>query len=87
VLAAEHLLGFGGVDLRLEGVDRLLEIGADVLTALRPFEQDAEVVGFLGQAVAQLDVFGEAALPLQGFLRLGLVVPEIRRGDLSFELG
>ena len=87
MLTAEHLLGFGGVDLRFERVDRLGEIGADVFTALRPFEQDAEVVGLLGKAVAQLDVFRDAALPQQGLLRVGLVVPEIGRGDFAFELG
>jgi hypothetical protein len=87
VLAAQHLLGFGGVHLRLEGVERAPEIGGDVLAALRPFEQDADVVDFAGEAVAQLEVFRQAALPLQRLLRLGLVVPETGRGDFLFELG
>jgi hypothetical protein len=86
VLAAEHLLGLRRVDLRLERVDRLLEIGADVFAALRPFEQHAEIVGLFGKAVAQLDVLGEAALPQQRLLRFGLVVPEIGGGDFAFEL-
>jgi hypothetical protein len=86
VLAAEHLLGFRGVDLRFERIDRPLEVRADILAALRPFEQHAEVVGLLRQAVAELAVLRQAALPLQGLLRFGLVVPEIRRGDFSFEL-
>jgi len=34
----------------------------------------------------QLEVLGETALALEGLLRLGLVVPEIRRRDLLFEL-
>jgi hypothetical protein len=86
VLAAEHLLGFGGVHLRVERVERAPEIGDHVLAALRPFEQDADVVNLAGKAVAQLEVLGEAALPLQRLLRLGLVVPEIWRGDSLFEL-
>jgi hypothetical protein len=50
VLAAEHLLRFDGVDLRFERVERLRQIRGDVLTALRPFEQDADVVDLLAQA-------------------------------------
>ena len=86
VLAAEHLLDFGGLDLRLERVERALQVGGHVLALLRPFEQHADVVDLLGEAVAELDVFGEPALALQRLLRVGLVVPEVRRGDLQFEL-
>ncbi len=44
VLAAEHLLDLGRLDFGLERVERLEEIGADVLALARPFEQHAEVV-------------------------------------------
>jgi len=54
---------------------------------LRPLEQDADVIDLLGEAIAELEVFGEPPLALQGLLRFGLVVPEGRRGDLPFELG
>jgi hypothetical protein len=86
VLAGQHLLGLGGVHLRLECVEGLLQVGADIFAALRPFEQDADVVDLLGKAVAQLEVFGEPALSLQRLLCLGLVVPERGSGDLLFEL-
>jgi hypothetical protein len=86
VFAAQHLLGFRGVDLLLERVERVLQVGGDILAALGPFEQDADVVELPGQAVAQLEIFGEPALALQRFLRLGLVVPEVRRRDFLFEL-
>jgi hypothetical protein len=33
-----------------------------------------------------LQILGEAALPLEGLLRFGLVVPEIGGGDAAFEL-
>jgi hypothetical protein len=87
MLAAQHLLRFDGVDLLLERVECLRQIGSDVFPAVRPFEQDAEVVDFFGEAVALLEIFGETALPLQGLLGFGLVVPESGSGDLAFELG
>jgi hypothetical protein len=84
VLAAEHFLGFSRVYLILERVKGLAEIRRDVFSALRPLEQDADVVDLLGEAVAELDVFGKPPLPLQRFLGFGLVVPEIGRGDFLF---
>jgi hypothetical protein len=53
---------------------------------MAPFEQHADVVDFLAEAIALLEIFGEAALPLEGLLRVGLVVPEIGGGDPAFEL-
>jgi hypothetical protein len=84
MLAPEHFLGFGGVHLFFERIERLGQVGGDVLPALRPFEQHANVVDLLREAVAKLDVFSEAALTLQRFLRLGLVIPEGGSGDLLF---
>jgi hypothetical protein len=84
VLTAQHLLGVRGVDLVLERVEGVGEIGGNVFSPLCPLEQHPDVVDLLRQAVAELDVFGEAALPLQCLLRFGLVVPEIRSGDLLF---
>ena len=51
---------------------------------LFPKDQDADVVDLLGEAVAELDVFGQPPLALEGFLGLGLVVPEVGRRDLLF---
>ena len=87
MLAAKHLLGFSGVDLRGERVEGALEVPADIFPAARPFEQHAKVVELRGEAVAQLEIFREAALALERLLRFGLVVPECRCGDLAFELG
>jgi len=86
VLAAEHFLGLDCVDLQFERVERALQVAEDLLARLRPFQQHADVVDFLGEAIALLDVFGKAALALQRLLRLGLVVPEGLRPDLPFEL-
>jgi len=87
VFAAQHLLGFRGVHLRLEHVKSVRELRQDVFAAARPFEQDAEVVDLPGEAVAEFEVLGEPPLSLERFLRLGLVVPEVGRRDLLFELG
>ena len=86
MLAAKHLLGLGGFDLLFERLERAFEVSRDVLAALRPFKQDTEVVNLLGEVVPQLEVFSEAPLTLQCLLGLRLVVPEIRGGDLLFEL-
>jgi hypothetical protein len=86
VLAAEHLLGFDGVDLRFERIERARQVAADILAAARPFEQDPNVVDLLAEAVALLEIFGKAPLALEGLLGVGLVVPEIRGGNAAFEL-
>jgi hypothetical protein len=86
MLASQHLLGFGGLHLGGERIERAREIRGDVLSALGPLNQDAEIVDFLGEAVAQLEVFSKTTLALQGLLGLGLVVPEFWSGDLLFEL-
>jgi hypothetical protein len=86
VLAAEHLPGFDGIDLRVERIERFRQIGGDLLAAPRPFEQDADVVDLRGEAVALLEIVGETALPLEGLLCVGLVVPESGGGDPAFEL-
>jgi hypothetical protein len=87
VFAAEHLLGLGGVYLFFEPIEGLRQVCNDIFTALRPFEKDADVVDLLVQAVAKLDIFGKATLPLQRLLCLDLVVPETRRGNFLFQLG
>jgi len=86
VLAAEHLLGLGRRDLFAHRIESPRQVGQYVFAAACPLEQHANVVGLLGEAGAELDVLGEAPLSLQCFLRLGLVVPEVGRSDLLFEL-
>ena len=60
MLAAEHFLGFDGIDLRLERIEGLRQIGRDVFPTLGPFEQDTDVVDLFAKAVALLEIFGEA---------------------------
>jgi hypothetical protein len=86
VFTAKHLLGLGRVDLLRQCVQCLGEIRDHVFAAAGPFEEDGDVVDLFGEAVAQLEVLGEPSLPLKRLLRLGLVVPEVGRGDLPFEL-
>jgi hypothetical protein len=54
---------------------------------MRPLEQHADVVDLFRNTVAKLEVFREPTLALARLLRLRLVVPEIGRRDLPFELG
>ena len=86
VLAAKHLLGFGGIELLFERVQRRLEVGGDVFASAGPFEQDTDIVDTFVEAVAQLEILRQPALPLQSLLRFRLVVPEVRGGDFCFEL-
>jgi hypothetical protein len=86
VLAAEHLLGFGGVNLFFERIERLGQVVGDALAVLCPLQQHSEVVELLRETVAQLEVLGEPPLALQGLLCLGLVVPEVGRRDFLLEL-
>jgi hypothetical protein len=87
VFTAEHLLGFGRVDLGFQRVQCLDKIRRHVFPTLRPFEQHTDVVDLLGKAVAKFQILGEPALALQRLLRFGLVVPERGGGDFQFELG
>ena len=87
VLAAEHLLGLGRVDFLLELVEAALEVGADVLPRIRPFDQHAEVVGAPPERLPQRLVFLQAPAALHHLLRFGLVAPEIRFADALLDAG
>jgi hypothetical protein len=87
VLAREHLLGLGSVDLGFEFGEAALEVGGHVFAALGPFEEHAQVGGAARERVTQFDVFAQTASALQSLLRLGLVFPEIGFGDAGFEDG
>jgi len=81
VLAAEHLARLGKLDVALEVVQALEEIGFDRLARLGPLDEDAEVVGATGQRLGERQLVFDAASALQQLLRLGLVLPEVRLGN------
>ena len=87
VLAREHFLGLGGVDFGLEFAQAAFEIGGHVFPAFGPFDEHAQIGAAARERITQLDVFAQAAAALQGFLRLGLVLPEVGGGDAGFENG
>jgi hypothetical protein len=87
VLAAEHLLGFAGVDFRGELVQPLGEIGEHVLAGLDPLGQYGQVVGAALQGLAERDVPFDRLAALQRLLRRRLVFPEIGVGGLLLYLG
>jgi hypothetical protein len=79
VLAAEHLLDFATLDEAGELLDAGSQIGGDILALAGPVEQHTKVVCLGSERRDQLDLFFDAAAALKDFLRLDLVVPEIRR--------
>jgi hypothetical protein len=81
VLAAEHLLGFAGVDLGRQLVDAPGEIFEDGLAGFDPLDQDGEVVGAALEGVAEGQILFEASAALQQLLGGCLVLPEVRVGD------
>jgi hypothetical protein len=85
VLAAEHLLDLGGLDLLVERVERLGELGVDRLPRVGPFEQDGEVVAPLLERGEQIAILLEPSATLQDLLRLGLILPEVGCGGARFE--
>jgi hypothetical protein len=87
VLPAEHLLDLGRFDFGFEGFERALQIGDDVLAALRPFEQHGQIVEFAGQRIAELDFVAQPAAPSENLLCVGLVLPEVGSGDPLFDGG
>jgi hypothetical protein len=78
VLAAEHLLDLGGLDLGLEIIEAAREVGGHVLAGLGPFDENGEVLGLLPERGGERDFLFETPTALEYLLRLGLVLPEIR---------
>ncbi len=84
MLAAQHLLRLSRFDLLVERIEGASQVSQHVFPTARPFQQHANVVGLRGQAGAELDVLRQTALAQQRLLCVGLVVPEVGRGDLLF---
>jgi hypothetical protein len=84
VFAAEHLLRLAGVDPGAQIVERAREVLLDGLPCLGPLDEHGKVVGTLLQLAREIAILFEAAAALQDLLRAGLVLPEVRRGDLRF---
>ena len=87
MLAAEHLLDFGGLHLYGKVIQRPIQVRVDILPLLRPFDEHREVVTPLSQRFDQREVILQPPPTLQDALRYGLILPEIRGGRLSFDLG
>jgi hypothetical protein len=85
VLAAEHLLDFGRLDLAAQRVEALRELARHVLAGPGPFDEHRQVVRPALQRRDERALVIEAAAALEGFLRLRLVLPEIRFGDPGFQ--
>jgi hypothetical protein len=77
VLAAEHLLDLAGLNLLIEDIERLRELGVDRLARLGPFDQHRQIVTLFPEREHQRPVLFEATPALQHPLRFGLVFPEV----------
>jgi len=77
VLAAQHLLGFAGVDQRGQVVQCAPEVVGNRLPRLAPLDEDGEIVEPLAQRFAETAVLLEAPAALQELLRRRLVLPEV----------
>jgi hypothetical protein len=87
VLASEHLLGFTGLDLLIERVEPLFELGVHVLTGLDPLGEHAQILALLAQRKNEVAVLLDASPALQDLLCFGLVSPEIGRGSFGLDSG
>jgi hypothetical protein len=85
VLAAQHLLGFAGVDLDGQLVERPPEVVGHRLPRLDPFGEDGKIFDTPAERVAQFTVVLEPASPLQQLLCGRLILPEVRGGDALFD--
>jgi hypothetical protein len=85
-LAGEHRPGFTGLHVLRVGVEAAIEIGRDVFPVARPADQHAEVVALAAERFGERAVVLEAAAPLEDLLRGRLVLPEVRAGELAFEI-
>jgi len=86
VLATEHFLDFAALDQAGELLDARRQLAGHILTLAGPVDEHTQIVRFRLERGNQLDFFLDTAAALQGFLRLDLVVPELRRGRARFYL-
>jgi hypothetical protein len=87
MLAAEHLLDFGGLDLLIERLDRLSEFSVHGFAGFGPFDQNGQVVALLPERHQEIPVLFEPPAALQDFLRFSLIFPEVWRGGARLQAG
>ena len=78
-------IGGHHLDLGLEGIECLLQVRNHVLARLRPLDEDDQVVDPTAERVLEVHVLAHPLPPAERRLGFGLVVPEIRRGDMRLE--
>jgi len=86
VLAGEHDLQLALVERLLERLDRLPQVGADVLPFPGQLGAHLGVLQALLELAERVDFRNEAGACLEGRLGAGGVVPEVRVGDLLLYL-
>jgi hypothetical protein len=86
VLASENASRFGGVESLIEAIETRGNLGGDILAALGPFDQHAEIVLLFCQGIDQVDFVLKPLSSLEGSLGFRLIIPEFRLGDALLEL-
>jgi hypothetical protein len=85
VLAAQHLAGFGLLDVRLEFVEAFQQLAIDGFPGLRPLDQDAEIVGAALQRLTAGQLLVQTAAALEQLLCFRGILPEVRMRDASLD--
>src|SRR6185312_5415127 len=84
-LAAQHLAGFGLLDVRLEFVEAFQELAIDGFARFRPLDEDAEIVGAALQRLTAGQLLVQTAAALEQLLCVRGILPEVRMRDASLD--
>src|SRR5262249_23785147 len=87
VLATEHFLDFGSLHFLVERVERLSELGINLLASFGPFNEHGQIVALLSQRFDQIAILFKTPATLQDSLGLGLIFPEVWRSGARFQSG
>jgi hypothetical protein len=86
-LAGQHRPNLGRLDVTRVRFERDGELALDRFALLRPVEEHGQIVSLLADRGGQRPILFEAAPPLQNLLRGALILPEVWRRRLRFDLG
>jgi hypothetical protein len=86
VLAAEHQVELALIEGRGELLDRLLQIGPDILAFARQLGADLRLLEGALQGARGLQLLVQAGAGPEDLLGCGPVAPEVRIGGAGFDL-
>jgi hypothetical protein len=86
-IARQHRPDLGGLHVARVRLEAARQLVGNFFTLPRPVEQDGQIVPLLAERLGQRLVVLEPPPFLKNLLRRALVLPEVRRGYASFEVG